>query len=302
MKLVYSSEMEFSVGSNAFPIGIKGRLVTKAVLDCGLPIEVIPAEPLTRDRIKLAHAGGYVDGVLDLNVDNGLFNRDPEVAKALPYHCGGMLLAAEVALDEGIAVLPFGTFHHAEYAKGHGLCTFNGIMVAAMNLRETGRVKRVAIIDTDLHYGDGTDNIIKTLGLTDFFHYSTGKHFTGPSDAPEYMAKIATIKTDLEKFRPDILFYQAGGDAHLEDPFVGPLSTHEMYLRDKTIFNACKELKLPVAVTLSGGYQRDADGGFIRQTRLYLNTLRAALGMPCEDDMTEEEVKMARLRVRPDFL
>jgi len=175
LKVVYSPEMDFDVGTNTFPTGIKGRLVTNAAISWNLPIDVVPPHRMSRENIKLAHDSEYVDAVLDLRRDNGMFNRDPEAARALPYHCGGFLDAAEIALDEGIALMPFSAFHHADYADGHGLCTFNAIMVAAMNLREKGMAHRIAIIDTDLHYGDGTDNIIAALKLKDIFHYTTGK-------------------------------------------------------------------------------------------------------------------------------
>ncbi|NJD36877.1 MAG: hypothetical protein FIA89_00920 [Geobacter sp.] len=300
LSVIYAPDMDFDVGTNTFPIGIKGRLFTTAALASGLPIRIVPPHPMDRAGIKLAHDSEYVDAVLDLRRDNGLFNRDPAVARALPYHCGGFLDASLIALEEGMALMPFSAFHHAEYADGHGLCTFNATMVAAMHLRQQRKAYRIAIIDTDLHYGDGTDHIIAALQLCDIFHFTTGKYFTGPSDAPFYLTRIRQLRDEIRQFRPDFMFYQAGGDAHLEDPFVGPLSTIEMYERDKIVFGICKELNIPVAFTLSGGYQRDEDGGFTRQTRLYLNTIRAALTMPCENDMTDDEVRFARLRVRDE--
>jgi len=114
------------------------------------------------------------------------------------------------------------------------------------------------------------------------------------------MARMRELKGDMIEFRPDFMFYQAGGDSHLEDPFVGPLSTLEMYERDRIVFDLCKELKIPIAFTMSGGYQIDSDGGFTRLTRLYMNTIRAALGLPCDDDMSADDVRIARMRVREE--
>jgi acetoin utilization deacetylase AcuC-like enzyme len=300
VKIIFSEAMNFDVGTNTFLTGIKGGLVTKSCLDTGLPIEIIPPVTLSRDVIKLAHDAVYVDEVLDLKRDNGCFNRSPDIARALPIQSGAFVTACEIAFIHDIAIVPYSGFHHAEYAKGQGLCTFNGTMIAALNLRKLGKAYRIAIVDTDLHYGDGTDQIINYLDLKDIFHYSTGRYFYGPSDHVAYMEKMRQLPAELTEFAPDILLFQAGGDSHLEDPYVGPLSTLQMYERDKIIFDYCKAAKLPVAVSLSGGYQIDPDGGFTRQVRLHVNTIRAALRLPVVDDMTEDDVRFARMRVRPE--
>ena len=225
LKLIYSPEMDFNVGENTYPVGIRGKLITTAAHNYGLPIELLPSIALTREELKIAHDPAYVDGVLDLQRDNGLFNRDPDVARSLPYLCGGILRAAYIALEESIAVLPFASFHHAEYDDGHGLCTFNGLLITSLLLRQQQMARRVAIVDTDLHYGDGTDSIIKRLQLSDIFHLSFGKLFTSPGDAPGYMERVKRLASDFVTFKPDILLYQAGGDTHLDDPFGGILST-----------------------------------------------------------------------------
>lgn len=149
-------------------------------------MEVCAPVPVSREQLLLAHSEAFVDGVLEGRLSNGFGNRSLEVAASLPYTCGSMLSAAEQALINGKgAVAPCSGFHHAGYDFGGGFCTFNGLMVTALSLLQRQKVKRVAILDLDMHYGNGTQDIIDTLGVSEQVkHWS--RSFS-PSKAEQFL-------------------------------------------------------------------------------------------------------------------
>jgi acetoin utilization deacetylase AcuC-like enzyme len=195
-----------------------------------------------------------VADVLSLKEANGFGNHSAEVAFSLPYTTGSLAAATLHALKNGetCASLTSG-FHHAGYNNGGGFCTFNGIVVAAQLALQVG-AKKVGVLDCDNHYGDGTDDIIKELGLGKKIHHWTfGKHVHTSSDALAWLALLPEI---VAKFKGcDVVIYQAGADPHVDDPLGGVLTTEQMRERDRIVFNVLDELKIPVAWNLAGGYQ-----------------------------------------------
>jgi acetoin utilization deacetylase AcuC-like enzyme len=150
-------------------------------------------------------------------------------------------------------------------------------MVATLRLLECDGAKRIAVIDADQHYGNGTDDIIQKLGLGEsVFHYTFGADFHTPDHAEAYLKRMYALKADLEKFRPDVIIYQAGADAHREDPLGGVLTTKELMERDLSMFLTARELGVGIAFVLAGGYQRDKDGGISKVVAIHLNTFAAA--------------------------
>lgn len=114
--------------------------------------------------------------MLSLQIPNGFGSHSPELATSLPWTSGALLSASRKALDNGfVAVAPVAGFHHARFDCGGGFCTFNGILVAAAVLLKEGKVARVGILDLDMHFGDGSEDIIKQLRLDyAILHYSAG--------------------------------------------------------------------------------------------------------------------------------
>jgi len=164
-----------------------------------------------------------------------------------------MLGAARWALNEGCAVAPVAGFHHACYGHGGGYCTFNGLMVAALVLHREGLVRRVGILDFDQHYGNGTSDIIRELGLHWVEHYSAGAWWERPEQAERFLDEIPQI---LARFADcDLLLYQAGADPHVNDPLGGWLTTAQLRARDRLVFAATRAMGLPLAWNLAGGYQ-----------------------------------------------
>ena len=247
-------------------------------------IEVVASDAVGRETLALAHTRRYVDGVLDLNLENGFGDKSAKTAASLPYTTGSMLAAATHLLKNRgkpqpefkVACSPTSGFHHAGYDDGGGYCTFNGLVVTAQALHERGLAKRVAILDFDQHYGDGTDEIIRRLELKHIVHITAGN---GYERDPTLITKLkAQVKSWIDGSMPvDIVLYQAGADAHVDDPLGGWLTTDQMTLRDQQVFAVCDACDIPVVWNLAGGYQRDQQGGIEPVLALHRNTMRVCL-------------------------
>jgi acetoin utilization deacetylase AcuC-like enzyme len=145
-------------------------------------------------------------------------------------------------------------------------------MVTALKLLATGECKRIAIIDADQHYGNGTDDIIRRVKPVGIKHLTFGQYFHAPNHAGAYLSKMREACLALRRRPPDLVIYQAGADAHRDDPLGGVLSTEEMYARDLMIFEACAVAKIPIAWNLAGGYQ-DVE----KIVEIHMNTFKAAV-------------------------
>ncbi|MCC7182360.1 MAG: hypothetical protein IT509_02170 [Rhodocyclaceae bacterium] len=212
-------------------------------------------EPVSRDQLALAHSREFVDGVLDGRIANGFGNRLASVANTLPWTSGAMLAAAHEALANGqVAVAPVSGFHHACYEQAAGYCTFNGLIVAACSLLTERRASRVGILDCDMHYGNGTTQIIHFLGLeASIQHFTAGDEFDRPDQAVQFLRELPDVVRSFQGC--DVILYQAGADPHVGDPLGGWLTSAQLAQRDLLIFEHCKKLGIPVAWNLAGGYQ-----------------------------------------------
>lgn len=275
MKVFYRPE-QTAINSGAYsPSAAKPALVVRDWLARGLIREsdVMGFEPVSRDDLKRAHAPQFVDDVLELRVDNGFGNRDPQVAASLPYTSGSLLAAARHALKYRENVCsPTSGFHHAGYDFAQGYCTFNGLMVTALALLETGQVQSIGILDCDAHYGNGTDDIIAKLGLRSIRHFTMGRSFHSREDVGPYACHFKRWLDEAIRdcAGVDLLIYQAGADPHVNDPLGKILTGVEMAQRDHAVFEAFKGL--PLVWNLAGGYQRDAAGGIEPVLKLHRAT------------------------------
>ena len=165
------------------------------------------------------------------------------------------------------------------YSAAGGFCTFNGLMVTAAALRAEGLARKIGIVDCDMHYGDGTDDILAVLGAAGddprrwLAHYTAGEHYSRPHHAPRFFAELPGVLRSMGDC--DIVLYQAGADPHIDDPLGGWLTTAELAQRDALVFAALKSLGVPVVWNLAGGYQRDDDGGISKVLLIHDNTMRA---------------------------
>ena len=258
------------------PSPAKPRKAVESWRQLGLPIRIEPVRPLTREEIAVAHDRGFVDGVLDLRVANGHGTCSPDLAATLPFTTGAMVAAGRCAWKSGgPAAAPVSGFHHAGWGSGGGFCTFNGLAIAAVLLHGEG-CARVGILDCDQHHGNGTDDIIRRLGLDWLVHYTAGAHSW---EAAPFLHELPAI---VEGFRGcDVLLYQAGADPHVSDPLGGWLTTDQLRRRDAIVFDGCKRIGLGVAWNLAGGYQAPGPDGRWPVLEVHDNTMRECARVYC---------------------
>jgi len=260
------------------PSAGKPRAAVRDWLQHQLPIEVRRPVAASRAQLELAHDPSYVEGVLSGRILNGFDNADPAVNATLPWTTGALLSAALCAIGpagdsrrpQRVACAPVSGFHHAGYSGGYGYCTFNGLVIVAIQLKRLGLVNRVHIVDYDQHYGDGTWDIIRQLGLDWIDH--TSHH----SDRLLTRGRaLMEVRGPVRKSDYSLILYQAGADMHIDDPLGGSLTTEQLYERDLGTFQGARMYRMPIVWCLAGGYQRDAAGTIAPVLEIHRNTMRA---------------------------
>lgn len=227
------------------------RVVQNQGVVGGLVTEFAPA---TMHELCYAHDGGLVRGVFTGTKQNGYGSTSQAIAKQAAWNAGAMMAATRYVLGENratpMACVPASGFHHAHYAHAGGYCTFNALMVAILHAARAGALGesgRALIIDGDGHYGDGTQDIINTLNMRERVINMSGPRLMEPS-------WYGNIERSLEE-RPALVLYQAGADAHKDDPYgVGYLDDEEFFARDVLVFNTCAKYRIPLVWCFAGGY------------------------------------------------
>lgn len=241
--------------------------------------------------IALVHDPGYIRDFLSGTLDARVIRRigfpwsEQLVRRTLSSVCG-TLNASDDALDTGWGGNLAGGTHHAFRSEGSGFCVFNDIAIAIRRLQTQGRVRRVSVIDLDVHQGDGTaalfqdDPHVLTLSLHGRDNFPFRKQTSridvglpdGTTDKP-YLDALQTALAAAFDFSPDIVFYQSGVDALQADRLGRLAMTHEgLRRRDELVFTACARSGIPCVVTLGGGYADPIE----LTVEAHANTFRAA--------------------------
>ena len=253
------------------PSATKPGFVVCDWLRQGLPIELRPVVPATPEQIMLAHKPKFVRGVLSCEKHNGFGSRDARVAASLPFTTGSMMSAARHVLEHGgVAASPTSGFHHAHWDHGGGFCTFNGLLVTALAMRAEGRAQKIAIIDCDQHFGDGTEGIIRALKLRGIQHFTAGGSFHRAHQVKEFFRVLRQVCERANEC--DLVLFQAGADPHIKDPLGGWLTTAQLRERDEIVFSTVTK---PLVWNLAGGYQEEPDGSIPKVLEVHANTVRA---------------------------
>lgn len=238
--------------------------------------------------LERAHSTDYVHGVLTSSLDAKAarrvgFEMTPAIAARTRASVGGTELAARRALETGAAVNLAGGSHHADYEGGAGFCVFNDVAVAALGLLEEGRVGKIAVIDLDVHHGDGTALIFADdpRVFTASLHCEDNWPRTKPpsdidvglardtGDAAYLTATDELVARTLSAAQPDLIFYNAGVDPHAEDRLgLLALSDDGLLARDRLVAQTCARRNIPIVGVLGGGYSRDASAVSHRHTFL----------------------------------
>ncbi len=237
-------------------------------------LDVIDFNPATDAELCLAHSEAFVTCVLNGSINNGFGNTSESIAFSLPYTTGSILAAARYAIEHNEHVCsPTSGFHHAGYDFAGGFCTFNGLAVTAAALHRDNKDIKVGILDCDMHYGNGTEDIIKRKKLSYVSHRTQGAEFHERNDVGRNANKyFEWLNAAIYSLRGcDVILYQAGADPHIRDPLGGLLTTEQMTERDRLVFTGFAGK--PLAWNLAGGYQSTPDGGIEPVLALHRNTV-----------------------------
>lgn len=258
IKVFYDARQVVPNNASPSPSAGKPALVVEEWKRKGYDFQLGAVTPVTRDKFYLAHDPDFINGVLDLQRDNGFSNRSSKVAVSLPWTTGSLLAAAFEALTtQTFTSSPTSGFHHSGYATADGFCTFNGLMITSIMLRNHLPGLKIGILDLDHHYGNGTDNIIGHLGINYIRHYTFGGdnpgnwHWKGGNEAKTWLKRLPGIVKSFADC--DLVIYQAGADPHISDPYGGALTDDQLRLRDRIVFTGL--VGKGVTWNLAGGYQ-----------------------------------------------
>jgi len=291
------------IGQHVMPIN-KFALVADGLRD-DPRVRLAAPEPLTEADLLRVHTREYVDAVRTGEpralAESQKFPWSPELYPSVLLTGGGCLAAARRALADGVAAALVSGFHHAHADHGEGFCTFNGLVVTIDALRAAGAVQRVAVLDMDLHYGNGTAALaparpyLFTMSIYGneyaqnqaFRDVSTRRHTDGLNHASIALPNgsgpapmLAALEDGVARIRawsrPDLLLYQAGADPYCEDPYSPLALDHDDLLaRDRRVFELARAEGIPIAWVLAGGYTKDT----AKVVRVHLNTFDAALSV-----------------------
>ena len=272
------------LGEHIMPIQ-KFALVADAVRE--MPdVQLAEPAPVTDADLLRVHTAEYIAAIRSGEpralAESQKFPWSPQLFPSVCLTGGGCLAAARQALRDGASAALVSGFHHACADHGEGFCTFNGLAVTADALHASHEAKRIAILDMDLHYGNGTAQLSATrphifavsIYGNDYWSnvpyrdVSVRRHEDGEnhrSHALPYGCDRATMLRILDgalpaiaAWKPDVLLYQAGADPYFEDPF-SPLAldADDLRTRDLRVFEFAREHGIPIAWVLAGGYTRD---------------------------------------------
>ena len=235
-------------------------------------------DPTPSAALEAVHDPDYVAEVLEARVPAAKARRigfpvTPEVAARAAVVPGGTWLAARLALDHGYAANTAGGSHHALHDTGAGYCVFNDLAIAAVRLVDEGAVARVAVVDVDVHQGDGTAALL--AGRPEIATYSIHAEKNFPVrkarstlDVPladgtgddEYLTVLeATLAPFLDAHEPDLILYQAGVDPYAGDRLGRLALTRDgLRARERLVARLVRARGLSLASTVGGGYGDDA--------------------------------------------
>lgn len=289
-RLVYSPKYAVDYGEHNFAAR-KFGLTAKSLSPLVEMFE--PSEP-SREDLLLAHDAVWVDKVLASSLDASDLKRlelpfSPEISAAHRLAVDGSVLAARHAVESGVGLHCGGGAHHAFRDHGEGYCALNDLAVAVLKLRAEGAIKRAAIVDLDVHQGNGTASIF--AGDAGVFTFSMHQDDLYPEkkersslDVPlragigdaEYYDKLRHGLKAVMDFKPDLVLYQAGVDVWENDKLGGLKLTERGVLeRDIAVWDVCHAHRVPVAVTLGGGYGPTPED----TARLHAATLKLFAGL-----------------------
>ncbi len=320
MKAFYSDTFVLPLPeAHRFPMAkyrlLRERLITEGVLADG---DLRVPDAAGWEDLRLVHTGQYIEqvacGTLPADVQRRIgFPWSPEMVERSRRSVGATLAAARAVVGArpsrgseravfGAAANLAGGTHHAFADRGEGYCIFNDVAVAARALQRDGAIRRAAVVDCDVHQGNGTAAIFRgdasvfTFSMHGANNFPFRKEvsdldvtFADGAGDDEYLAALrARLPQVLDAQHPDVVFYLAGAD-----PFEGDrlgrlkLTMAGLQMRDRFVLETCRTRDLPVVITMSGGYAADVDA----IVTIHANTIKSACAaLHPQHSMTAETI------------
>jgi len=292
MQVFYTPRYYAEIGEgHIFPIRkfelVRDRLLSEGTLD---PAEIVEPSPAPLEDVLLVHTEDYVSRLCNGQLTTKEIRRlglpwSESLVRRSFYAVGGTLAATQSALANGYSSNLAGGTHHSFSDHGEGFCVFNDVAVAIRAMRARKRIQRAAIVDCDVHQGNGTATIF--AGDTETFTFSMHgannyplfkTNSTLDIELPDgiqddaYLESLARHLPSVFAHEPEVVFYLAGAD-----PFAGDklgrlaLSIDGLRERDAYVLRECYERELPVVTVMSGGYGKDINDTI----EIHCNTIRA---------------------------
>lgn len=278
MKLYHADPFTFPLPEgHTFPIE-KYALLRKRIMEAAIvePEEICVPDAVCEKDILRVHTPAYVHRFLHgectpAEIRRTGFPWSPDLVERTKRSCGATIQACLAALDEGFAANLAGGTHHAFQYKGEGYPIFNDVAIAARSMQATQGIKKVVIIDCDVHQGNGTAAIFRDdpsvftfsiHGENNFpFHKEKSDLDIALEDGTDDSAYLEALERSLAhvlgSVNADLAIYIAGADPLLGDRFGRlALSKEGLAERDRWVFGRCADRGIPVAITMGGGYAR----------------------------------------------
>ncbi|MCI5047686.1 MAG: histone deacetylase [Aquisalinus sp.] len=293
MRFFYSDDFNLKLPEkHRFPAQ-KYRLLREKLLADNLVTEnqMAVSEPADRTDILRAHDETYIRSLEDGSIERQAMRRigfpwSPQIPLRGFRTAGGAIQAAEEALSNGLSGQLAGGTHHAHAAFGAGFCILNDFAVVALKLLAESRVERIAIIDLDVHQGDGNAAMLGThpqIFILDIYGRKNFPFRKVPAtlDIPldddpgdnHYLAELERALPQVWNFAPDLVLYQAGVDPLVHDKLGRMDITFEgLMVRDRMVLEGCRTRGIPCSMGIGGGYANPIEP----TVEAYANTYRVA--------------------------
>jgi acetoin utilization deacetylase AcuC-like enzyme len=309
MQVFYTPRYYADIGEgHVFPIRkfelVRDRLVAEGTL---APSEIIEPQPAPVADVLLVHTEDYVTRLRAGSLTPRELRRlglpwSKSLVRRSFLATGGTIKAARAALASGIASNLAGGTHHAFPERGEGFCVLNDVAVAIRVLRRDGVIERAAVVDCDVHQGNGTATIFENDRSVFTFSMHGAKNYPvfkarstldielpdGTGD-DEYLRSLAEHLPRVFAHRPDILFYLGGADPYAGDKLGRlSLSIAGLRARDEFVLGESLARGVPVATVMSGGYAADIND----TVEIHCNTIRAAKATFADRSVGQNPVRL----------
>jgi acetoin utilization deacetylase AcuC-like enzyme len=279
-QLVFHERYDLNLGEHVFPSKkyqwLRERLVrTRFASD----VDFAAPEPATDEDVMLAHDAEWV-----AKLRGGLLSYQDILRLEIPYSrqmveafwlaAGGTILAARLALRDGVGFNIGGGFHHAFAGHGEGFCAINDVAIAVRRLQRDGAIRRAMVVDCDVHHGNGTaaifanDDSVFTLSIHQANNYPSEKppssldiNLADGIGDTEYLHRLGNgYRAAFTMFKPELVVYVAGADPFHEDQLGGLALTFDgLWERDRLVIWTALTQGVPVAIVLAGGYAQSVE-------------------------------------------